>query len=224
MKATGTILEEPIAPTPMVDPDLAADIVVPAINVELVLSQLESHHTPERMHAARLFSEIVEPRAIPQLMQLLTDPCPLVRISAAYALGRNPAEQAVEPLMVCLDDFNDYVRKGAVWALGNCQDLRALAPLIATLQFDIAALRLWSASALGQLGDRRAAPFLEVALLSDPDAAVRANAAWALGRIGDPQAKAVLQQGLKDPDLGVQQDCTAALTHLGGEENQEFSY
>ncbi len=218
MQRTGTILEES-ATLAMLDTDSAYgdDILDPAppLDVEAILTQLSSPQVSERMQAARQFSEVVEPRAIPCLIHLLADACPLVRISAVYALGRNPDPQAVEPLVLCLEDFNDYVRKGAVWALGNCQDLRALHPLIASLCFDVAAVRLWSASALGQLGDREAVSFLIAALQGDPDAAVRANCAWALSRIGDPSAREPLRRGLSDPDLGVQQDCAAALAHLG---------
>lgn len=187
----------------------------PSVDVERLLAQLNASDISERVQAARQFSEITEPRAIPQLIYLLADPCPLVRISAAYALGRNPDATAVDALIRCLDDFNDYVRKGAVWALGNCRDQRALEPLLLTLRYDIEAVRLWSASALGQLGDTQAVPTLRQSLRTDPDPAVRANSAWALGKIGDLSALNDLLQGLSDPDLGVQQDCQDALGHLG---------
>ena len=121
---------------------------------EEMLLLLTDAVTSQRMLAARAFCEIQDERAIPHLIRLLADPCPLVRVSAAYALGRNPSPEAVEPLISQLEqDWNGYARKGIVWALGNCRDIRALKPLLRSLKVDISAVRLWSASALGQAAD-----------------------------------------------------------------------
>lgn len=78
----------------------------------------------------------------------------MVRVSAAYGIGRNPSADAVEPLITHLNrDWNGYVRKGIVWALGNCRDRRSLAPLAEALRTDISAVRLWAASALAQMAE-----------------------------------------------------------------------
>ena len=119
---------------------------------ELMLVLLENPQSQQRMLAARAFCDIQDERATPHLIHLLTDNCPLVRVSAAYGIGRNPAKEAVEPLIIQLNrDFNGYVRKGVVWALGNCRDRRSLAPLTDALRTDIPAVRLWAASALAQM-------------------------------------------------------------------------
>ena len=187
--------------------------------------------TAQRMLAARAFCEIQDIRAIPHLIQLLTDPCPLVRVPAAYALGRNPSTSAVEPLIAQLDrDWNGYVRKGIVWALGNCKDLRALKPLVRALKVDISAVRLWAASALGQAADlsyeatiATVPPMIE-ALINDPLAAVRSNCAWSLGRlcrelpsnvVYATAVDALIQVLEEDPDLGVRDDAKSALLKLG---------
>ncbi len=187
--------------------------------------------TTQRMLAARAFCEIQDARAIPHLIQLLTDPCPLVRVAATYALGRNPSPDAVEPLIWQLDrDWNGYVRKGIVWALGNCKDIRALKPLLRSLKVDISAVRLWAASALGQAADlsyeaviATIPPIIE-ALINDPLAAVRSNCAWSLGRlcrelpsnvVYATAVDALIQVLEEDPDLGVRDDAKAALLKLG---------
>lgn len=187
--------------------------------------------TAQRMLAARAFCEIQDIRAIPHLIQLLTDPCPLVRVPAAYALGRNPSTSAVEPLIAQLDrDWNGYVRKGIVWALGNCKDLRTLKPLLRALKVDISAVRLWAASALGQAADlsyeaviATVPPIIE-ALINDPLAAVRSNCAWSLGRlcrelpsnvVYATAVDALIQVLEEDPDLGVRDDAKSALLKLG---------
>jgi HEAT repeat protein len=198
---------------------------------EEMLRLLTDAVTAQRMLAARAFCEIQDVRAIPPLIQLLTDPCPLVRVAATYGLGRNPSPDAVEPLILQLDrDWNGYVRKGIVWALGNCRDLRALKPLLRSLKVDISAVRLWSASALGQAADlgyeaviATIPPIIE-ALINDPLAAVRSNCAWSLGRlcrelpsnvIYATAVDALIQVLEEDRDLGVRDDAKASLLKLG---------
>jgi HEAT repeat protein len=196
-----------------------------------MLSLLADPVTATRMRAARAFCEIQDARAIPYLIQLLTDPCPLVRVPAAYALGRNPSPDAVEPLISQLSqDWNGYVRKGIVWALGNCRDLRTLKPLLRSLKVDISAVRLWAASALGQAADlsyeaviATVPPIIE-ALINDPLAAVRSNCAWSLGQlcrelpsnvVYATAVDALIQVLEEDPDLGVRDDAKSALLKLG---------
>lgn len=194
--------------------------------------QLLTHPvTAQRMLAARAFCEIQDARAIPLLIALLTDPCPLVRVAATYGLGRNPSHDAVEPLIAQLDrDWNGYVRKGIVWALGNCRDLRALQPLLRSLQVDISAVRLWAASALGQAADLSyeaviaTIPPIIRAAIEDPQAAVRSNCAWSLGRlcrelpsnvVYATTVDALVQILEEDSDVGVRDDAKAALLKLG---------
>jgi HEAT repeat protein len=187
--------------------------------------------TAQRMLAARAFCEIQDDRAIPHLIRLLTDPCPLVRVAASYALGRNPSPDAVEPLIAQLDrDWNGYARKGIVWALGNCKDRRALKPLLRSLKVDISAVRLWAASSLGQAADLSyeaviaTVPPIIQALINDPLAAVRSNCAWSLGRlcrelpsnvVYATAVDALIQVLEEDPDLGVRDDAKSALLKLG---------
>jgi HEAT repeat protein len=203
----------------------------PKPDPEEMLSLLTDAVTARRMVAARAFCEIQDVRAIPHLIALLTDPCPLVRVAATYALGRNPSLDAVEPLISQLDrDWNGYVRKGIVWALGNCRDLRTLKPLLRSLRLDISAVRLWAASALGQAADlgydaviATVPPIIE-ALINDPLAAVRSNCAWSLGRlcrelpsnvVYATAVDALIQVLEEDRDLGVRDDAKAALLKLG---------
>ncbi len=203
----------------------------PKPDPEEMLPLLTDAVTARRMMAARAFCELQDVRAIPALIVLLTDPCPLVRVAATYALGRNPSIDAVEPLISQLDrDWNGYVRKGIVWALGNCRDLRTLKPLLRSLRLDISAVRLWAASALGQAADlgydaviATVPPIIE-ALINDPLAAVRSNCAWSLGRlcrelpsnvVYATAVDALIQVLEEDSDLGVRDDAKAALLKLG---------
>jgi HEAT repeat protein len=200
-------------------------------NPEVMLALLTAPETPQRMLAARAFCELQDERAIPHLINLLQDVCPLVRVSAAYALGRNPSSTAVEPLIDQLNrDWNGYVRKGVVWALGNCRDRRALPSLMDALKHEISAVRLWAASALAQMAQLEyedmvaAIPPLIIALRQDPVAAVRSNCAWSLGQLCRELPSNAVYAGAidglieafaEDEDMGVQEDAKAALLRVG---------
>lgn len=210
---------------------LTADSEAPKLNPDAMLALLEDPQTQQRMLAARAFSDIEDERATPHLIRLLTDACPLVRVSAAYGIGRNPSSDAVEPLIAQLDrDWNGYVRKGVVWALGNCRDRRCLAPLAEALKTDISAVRLWAASALAQMAEVGyeavvgAIPPLIEALVQDPVSAVRSNCAWSIGQlcrelpsnvVYATAIDALIQAFAEDEDLGVREDAKAALLGVG---------
>jgi HEAT repeat protein len=198
---------------------------------EEMLALLESADNQQRMIAARAFCEIEDKRAIPHLIRLLTDPCPLTRVSAAYGLGRNPDSSAVEPLIAQLRwDWNGYVRKGIVWALGNCRDDRSLEPLVDALRTDVSAVRLWAASALAQMAyvgyeaSISAMPALIEALRRDPVAAVRSNCAWSIGQlcrelpsniVYATAIDALIEAFVEDEEMGVREDARAAVLKVG---------
>lgn len=222
--------------TPLEPLDQIASRPQPLLDVEEMLGQLRHPDPRSRMQAARLFCDVEESRSVELLVDLLQDPCPLVRVSAAYALGRNVKPEIVDPVITALkQDWNGYVRKGLVWALGNARDPLGLEVLIDALERDITAVRLWAASALGQL-DLADPIRLEQAVLAlltglnqDPVAVVRSNCAWSIGQLLDRYSLEApslnrLQQKLhpilrkaahQDPDPGVQDDAHQALQKLG---------
>lgn len=210
------------------DPDQAAEIPP---DPEEMLSLLTSDHVSERMIAARAFCELRDERAIAPLLEMLSDVCPLVRVSVAYALGRNPSLRAVEPLIDLLArDWNGYVRKGVVWALGNCGDRRAIEPLVHALKTDISAVRLWAASSLAQIAKVNYEDIITVlpplieGLRRDLIAAVRSNCAWSIGQlcrelpfnvIYATAIDALIEALVEDEDLGVKEDARGALLKVG---------
>lgn len=200
-------------------------------NPELMLALLDSPDNQQRMLATRAFCEIEDDRAIPYLIQLLTDACPLIRVSAAYAIGRNPSQAAVEPLIFQLNtDWNGYVRKGIVWALGNCHDRRSLEPLLDALKTDIPAVRLWAASALAQVANLgyecviAAIPPLIESLRFDPVSAIRSNCAWTIGQlcrelpsnvIYATAIDALIETFAEDEDISVREDAKLSVLKVG---------
>ncbi|NER80616.1 MAG: HEAT repeat domain-containing protein [Leptolyngbya sp. SIO1D8] len=202
----------------------------PQYDPEEMLVLLDSPEAQQRMLAARAFCELEEPRAVPRLIELLEDSCPLVRVSAAYALGRNLSDSAIAPLIQQLRDWNGYVRKGIVWALGNSHNPAVLNPLIDTLKTDIPAVRLWAASALAQMANVSyeavvaAIPPIIKVMRRDAISAVRSNCAWALGQlcrelpsnvIYATAIDALIEAFAEDNDLGVREDARAAILRVG---------
>jgi HEAT repeat protein len=222
--------EEFISPLDEIDP-VEAENDRPTADPEVMLPLLRAADSNQRMLAARAFCELQDDRAIPALIELLKDGCPLVRVSTAYALGRNTSPEVVEPLIEALNvDWNGYVRKGAVWALGNSRDRRAVRPLIHALKTDISAVRLWAASGLAQIlqieyKDAIAAiPPLIEGLRRDSIAAVRSNCAWAIGQlcrelpsniIYATAIDALIEALVEDMDYGVKEDAKAAILRVG---------
>ena len=219
-------LESPLDAIEPVDAEEA-----PASDPEEMLAQLASEDVQQRMIAARAFCELEYPEAIPQLMKLLTDPCPLLRVSVAYALGKNTNGIVVESLINQLGkEWNGYARKGIVWALGNCHDRRSVEPLVLALKEDISAVRLWSASSLAQAAKLeyediiKVIPSLIEALRRDPIAAVRSNCAWTIGQlcrelpsnvVYATAIDALIEALVEDEDYGVKEDARSALLRVG---------
>jgi HEAT repeat protein len=198
----------------------AADV---AAECDLGLTLLEGSHDE------RIFCEHRDPRAPAKLLPLLEASCPIIRMSAVYALGRNPDLQALSPLLALLqNDSNGYVRKAVAWSLSSYPDAPVMNPLIRALETDIAAVRLWAASSLADAGATglakadQAAGQLLLALRIDSEPVVRSNSAWSLGRLyGDlvePRQKevveALINAMLQDADLAVRDEARLALEQL----------
>jgi HEAT repeat protein len=223
------LLGDPLDDIDTTDP-AAADVAAECdLGLELLRRAEQSASHDDRMQGLRIFCEHRDPRVIPQLLPLLAAPCPIHRMSAVYALGRNPSPLAVEPLLNLLaGDDNGYVRKAVAWSLGSYPDAPVLNPLIRSLQVDIAAVRLWAASSLaeaGGTGPAKADPAAAQLLLTlriDSEPAVRSNSAWALGRLYldlvEPRQKEVVETlvhtMLEDSDSGVRDEARLALEQL----------
>lgn len=203
----------------------------PKPNPDNMLLLLHHPEKEQRMLGARAFCEIKDDRAIPFLIGMLSDPCPLVRVSTAYALGRNTSSVAVVSLVAQFNrDWNGYVRKGIVWALGNTPDARVVETLVDAISNDISAVRLWAASALGQTPKIgydsmiKAMPALIKAMRRDPESAVRSNCAWSVGQICAElpsnvvyatAVDALIETFAEDEELGVKEDARSAILNVG---------
>ncbi len=195
---------------------------------QLGLKWLQQGHE-ERLQGLRVFCEHRDPRALTFLLPLLSEPCPVERMSAVYALGRNPSPRAVDKLLELLEtDSNAYVRKAAAWSLGNYPDSPVMNPLIRSLQNDLAAVRLWAASSLAEVGSVsiiQAETVVSELLLSlriDQEPLVRSNCIWSLGRLYEKLSDACkleLSEGLflvllNDNEPSVRYEARIALEQI----------
>ena len=165
------------------------DLINSSKECDLALEWLQSGQE-ERLQGLRVFCEHRDPRALPFLVPLLDEPSPVLRMSAVYALGRNPCPQAIDLLLHLLKfDSNAYVRKATAWSLGSYSDAPILEPLINALKQDVAAVRLWASSSLAEVGLNTAESSLPAAnqllesLQVDGEPIVRSNCIWSLGRL-----------------------------------------
>lgn len=145
-----------------------------------------------RRRAAEILGSIGDARAVPLLIDALTDPhCRAVVIEA---LGQIGDARAVPPLIAYLKTGNQDVRWYASRALGQL-GRAAVEPLAAYLTDKNEDVRKAATEALGAIG-APAVDTLLSGLQSEP--AVRRAVAVQLGKIGDAQAISHLRAALPD--------------------------
>lgn len=105
-------------------------------------------------------------KAVPHLIEALTDKSLNIRKRVAKILGKIKDHQAVLPLIEALNrDSNEDVRCNAARALGEIGDSRAIDPLIHTLKDPKIWVILAAIRALGEIGDIKAVEPIETALI-----------------------------------------------------------
>ena len=211
------------------------DLVSPSKECDIALKLLQSGNE-EKLQGLRVFCEHRDSRSLPFLLPLLDEPSPVVRMSAVYALGRNPCPQAIDLLLNLLRfDSNAYVRKATAWSLGNYSNAPVLGPLINALKQDVAAVRLWASSSLAEVGLNSVESSLPASiqllesLKIDCEPIVRSNCIWSLGRLYTLLSKeikveiveAFISVLLNDREPSVRYEARTALEQLDNPEVQK---
>jgi len=154
-----------------------------------LMNQLSNSNAATRRNAAWAVGELTNmipgdrAPAVPQLINLLSDSDPWVRMAAARALGEVRDRLASPTLTATLGDSDWRVRRVAAWALNEMKEARAVPALCDLLLRDARVeVRVAAAEALGEIRSVAALLSLERAL-DDADAGVRAKARWAIDEI-----------------------------------------
>ncbi|MBM3332576.1 hypothetical protein FJY68_12150 [candidate division WOR-3 bacterium] len=221
---------------------LAALRRLSAGSVTRLIQALSGNDLGERIHAVSQLLEQGKASTLP-LTELLTNPEPTVRASAAEVLGALGDTSALEALAGALGDTDDRVRLSATTALGRIKHARsaqALACLLGDQDDKVAAaaatgienlgelaidlvsglldheavdVRVRAIDVLGRLRHRGACDRL-IRALADKVIWVRSVSAHALGEIGDGRAVPALNEALRDRDLMVRAQAAEALGKL----------
>lgn len=187
---------------------------------------LASRRPTTRARAALLLTRPGIPAVVDEIVPLLGDPDPDVRLVACSGLARAATPRAAEVLIWALvarllPPERIIERLGAPWAVGTIllvlergnspvpQALAGIAPSGREVELDASLAR-----ALGLAHDPRAAPALAGLLHSD-SVEVRISAARALGRVGEPACLPALIEALESEAWPVRAQAAKSLGALG---------
>ncbi len=150
-----------------------------------------------------------------RLSELLADPDPEVRRTAAEALGKIGHQSASTGLIAALEDRDPSVRAAAAFALGRMNDGTSGTALVAHLADASETVRAASALALGEIRLSAAHEKQILRTLHHPNAAVRVAASRALLSLEVVSFSPQLTSALGDTDAQVRQGVAAVLGETG---------
>jgi HEAT repeat protein len=153
--------------------------------------------------AIRILGNLRYERAIPLLLESLSDPHHYARSNAARALGDMKVAAAAKPLTELLQkENNGGVIQQASLALANLGCTDALPALKRAAKHEDVQTRMWVLQAVGRLGAKRDVPFL-AGYLEDPSESVQGAAAQAIEQITGADFGFPRRSGPSSPDEGL---------------------
>lgn len=181
------------------------------------------HEDPtERSREARRLGEINVSSAVPELINLLEDDVPGVRINAIVALGKIGDEKAIEPLKNILNnDPLPAARIMAAEALGNYENNVVENELLEAAESENINIRAAAMKSLGESGGRKEIDKLIEKAENDPHWSVRESAVKALLKIAEKKKdnkeeikKVIKQISKKDKNTRVGNSAKKAIKKL----------
>ncbi|HYK11133.1 MAG TPA: HEAT repeat domain-containing protein [Gemmatimonadales bacterium] len=172
-----------------------------------------------RVDGAEKLGRMLARSAVHDLVRLMDDPVPEVRLRAAKALGAIGGLEAVETLIAALKATDR-------WATLRIADIlaglgaSAVEPLLEAFPRLPQAARVPAIDILGRLRSHLSLSLLR-GLLADADANARARAANSLGLIGHPAVTQALIEALADPEWPVRAMSAKALGRIAGDDSVE---
>jgi len=173
--------------------------------IELVVKEIK---ITERRNIHKHFNRLknLGSISIKPLIDLLSDPNPVVREFAAITLGDMKANAAMEYLITLLNDKEARVRNNAAISLGKLRSEKALAPLIYKLNESTEpGIRNFIYSALGEIGSEKAWSTL-LSGTKDSIWFVKNSAINALCEIDSEEAAEIIKNSLHDENANVRRN------------------
>jgi hypothetical protein len=166
--------------------------------------------------AVRILGSLQYKRAIPLLLESLSDPHHYVRSNAARALGDMRVAAAAKPLTKMLEkESNGGVIQQTSLALGNLRHADAVPALKAAARHKDVQTRMWVLQAIGRLGGKKDVTFLAGYLLNDPSPLVQMMAAQAIEQITGADFGFPKRPGPSGPEAGIERARTWWEKHKG---------
>ena len=156
---------------------------------------------------------------VPRLIQLLKDPSPDIRRTAALSLGKIGDTNSIPALQKSLGrDVDAQVREYSAWALGQMGDQlskNAIVGLLTALGDTDSVVKQAASSAFGNIGSQeRVIPLLnELFSISGPD--TRWAVVHVLREMDTPSAYPLYLTALQDPQPRIRQMAVSGLGELG---------
>lgn len=132
--------------------------------IEEQRQRLSSAEIEERREALMHLRALQRPEASRVALSALSDPAPIVRVTAAAAVLWLPGDESAAGLIPLLSDKDEFVRQQTAYALGQTRSHSAVAGLIERLTDKKDSVRGAAAVALGQIGDETAVTSLAAVL------------------------------------------------------------
>ncbi len=152
------------------------------------------------------------------LVELLQDPSPDIRRTAALSLGKIGHSAGTQGLAQALSDPDPLVREYSAWALGQIGEevnTDAALAVVSALGDESPAVKQTAAKALGNIGIRGPMILLLIEGLKVGEVQSRRAVVDALMHLEGKDAYPALLAALDDPDPNVRQGAIAALGELG---------
>lgn len=176
--------------------------------------QTRSKRSRARIQAGEFLGQVGSPAALRDLLELLHDPNPQVRWSAARGLGQLGHQAALSPLLASLEGSRPMpvdVIADAIFQIRDCP----ISLLRQGAKSRSAPTRAVAVELLGRFQAFAAADDVIQILERDPSVEVRARAARALGRMSTMRAVEPLMECLDDGPAAVRIQATWALGEIG---------
>ena len=187
-------------------------------DVARALSELTSRSVVTRARAAYLLGLVRDREHVPELVRLLADPSPEVRLVAVRALGAIGDPDAAADVLRALHSVRGHVGVPAYLAAEALLSMGtgAAEALLDGLGSDDATVRNAAALVCGRATVASSAPRLRELLDHDPDPEVRTTAAVSLGLLGGGDDVAALARHTEGTESAtLRRTCAASLGELG---------